>query len=328
VFSEVLRAHRAIEVTDLDSLAEVLAAATGQRRPSGPRIGVVTGSGGQAELILDAADETGLDLPPLDPQVRQEAEAVIGPLTGDGNPLDAWGNGDFARNFSHALHCLDVDPACNAIIMCSDGADGNPMGSADRSRNHARVLAEAAAKSKKPHYIMGTRPGVLQKAQVEQLREHGIPVLGGARQGLGAVAKLGRAAQKRPPLLASSHDQPSLKDLLGKGTPRPTIHEADAKQFFARCGLPVTREALATDWDAARKAAAAIGYPVALKTISDHIAHKSEHGLVALSIQDESDLRAAYDRRPWRHRHRDFQGLCVAPAAAGGRRCRSDDFGA
>jgi acyl-CoA synthetase (NDP forming) len=296
VFSEVLRAHRAIEVTDLDSLAEVLAAATGQRRPSGPRIGVVTGSGGQAELILDAADETGLDLPPLDPQVRQEAEAVIGPLTGDGNPLDAWGNGDFARNFSHALHCLDVDPACNAIIMCSDGADGNPMGSADRSRNHARVLAEAAAKSKKPHYIMGTRPGVLQKAQVEQLRKHGIPVLGGARQGLGAVAKLGRAAQKRPPLLASSHNQPSLKDLLGKGTPRPTIHEADAKQFFARCGLPVTREALATDWDAARKAAAAIGYPIALKIVSDHIAHKSEHGLVALSIQDESDLRAAYDR--------------------------------
>lgn len=294
VLSEVLRAHRAIEVGDLDSLAEVLAAASGQRRPSGPRIGVVTGSGGQAELILDAADEAGFDLPPLDTRVRQTAEAVIGPLTGDGNPLDAWGNGDFARNFSHALHCLDTDPNCDAIVMCSDAADGNPMGSVDRSRNHARVLAEAAAKSRKPHYIMGTRPGVLQKAQVELLREHGIPVLGGARQGLGAVAKLGRAAQKRPPLLPADQDQPSLDDLLGQS--RPTIHEADAKRFFARCGLPVTREALAADWDAARNAAASIGYPVALKIVSDDIAHKSEHGLVALALQTETELRAAYDR--------------------------------
>jgi acetyltransferase len=171
------------------------------------------------------------------------------------------------------------------------------MGNADRSRNHARVLAEAAAKSNKPHYVMGTRPGVLQKAQVDQLREHGIPVLGGARQGLGAIASLGRAARQRPPLPRSDGNQPSLENLLGESTNRrPTIHEADAKQFFARCGLPVTRETLASDWPTAQNAAASIGYPVVLKIVSDHIAHKSEYGLVALSIQNEADLHTAYDR--------------------------------
>jgi acyl-CoA synthetase (NDP forming) len=297
VFSEVLRAHRAIEVGDLDCFAEVLAAATGKRRPTGARIGVVTGSGGQAELILDVADEIGLHLPPLDAQVRRKAETVIGPLTGDGNPLDAWGNGDFAKNFSHALHCLDADPNCDAIVMCSDAADGNPMGRAERSRDHARVLIEAAAKSAKPHYIMGTRPGVLQQAQVELLREYGIPVLGGARQGLGAVASLGCAARKRARSQANNRNQPGLENLLDDGGKRrPTIHEADAKQFFGRCGLPITREILATDWEAARQAAMSIGYPVALKAVSDHIAHKSEHGLVALSLQNEGELRVAYDR--------------------------------
>ena len=296
VFSELLRAHRVIEVSDLDTLAEVLAAANGKRSPIGSRIGVVTGSGGQAELILDVANETGLDIPPLDAQVRQKAESVIGSLTGDGNPLDAWGNGDFARNFSHALHCLDTDPNIDAIVMCSDAADGNPMGRAERSTDHARVLAEAAAKSTKPHYIMGTRPGVLQKAQVQLMRAHGIPVLGGARQGLGAVAALGRVAQKRPPLLVNDQNMPDLGSLLAENKVRPTINEADAKQFFGRCGLPVTREILAVDWNATRQAVASINYPVVLKIASDHIAHKSEHGLVALSIQNENELRAAYDR--------------------------------
>lgn len=41
---------------------------------------------------------------------------------------------------------------------------------------------------------------------------------------------------------------------------------------------------------------AEIGWPVALKVVSDRIAHKSERGLVALSISNETELRLAYDR--------------------------------
>jgi hypothetical protein len=31
-------------------------------------------------------------------------------VTGDGNPLDAWGNGTFAPNFDHALAALNTSP--------------------------------------------------------------------------------------------------------------------------------------------------------------------------------------------------------------------------
>ena len=65
VFSEVLRAHRAIEVTDLDEMTEVLAVCQGERWPRGRGISVITGSGGLAEMILDNATAAGLDLPPL-----------------------------------------------------------------------------------------------------------------------------------------------------------------------------------------------------------------------------------------------------------------------
>ena len=86
VFSAMLRAHRAIEVSDLDELTEVLAVCQGRRWPTGRRLAAVTASGGQAELILDVASAAGLELPPLSPEGRKEIERVIGPVTGDGNP--------------------------------------------------------------------------------------------------------------------------------------------------------------------------------------------------------------------------------------------------
>src|SRR5580692_1979131 len=79
VFSEVLQAHRAIEVDDLDMLAEVLAVCQGRVWPRGRQIAVITASGGQAELILDLASEAGLELPPLPAPARAEVERVIGP---------------------------------------------------------------------------------------------------------------------------------------------------------------------------------------------------------------------------------------------------------
>ena len=84
--------------------------------PEGRRLAVVTASGGQAELVLDVASEHGLELPPLPPESRKEAERVIGAITGDGNPLDAWGNGDYATNLPHALKVLDQTPTADVIV--------------------------------------------------------------------------------------------------------------------------------------------------------------------------------------------------------------------
>jgi acyl-CoA synthetase (NDP forming) len=57
VFSAMLRAHRAIEVADMDEMTEVIAACQAERWPRGRRIAIMTASGGQAELILDLATD-------------------------------------------------------------------------------------------------------------------------------------------------------------------------------------------------------------------------------------------------------------------------------
>src|SRR5580704_2001859 len=128
VFSEVLRAHRAIEVSDLDELTEVLAVCQGRRWPRNPGISVISGSGGLAELILDNATTAGLELPALSPAERAEAERVIGRITGDGNPFDAWGNGNYAVNLPHAMSVVDGSERIAAIVYCADTSNDGHIG--------------------------------------------------------------------------------------------------------------------------------------------------------------------------------------------------------
>jgi acetate---CoA ligase (ADP-forming) len=190
--SELLRAHRAIEVSDLVEFTEVLAASQGAKRPAGRRIGVITSSGGLAELILDAAASVGLQLPPLSAAAKAEIEGEIGFVTGDGNPLDAWGNGTFAANLPRALALFDRSPDHDIVVLCRDNSDSQPFEMPEVPRSYLELFVRAAASSKKPHYLLHTRPGVMNREQVAYLRAAGIPVVGGIREGLTAIDRLAR----------------------------------------------------------------------------------------------------------------------------------------
>jgi acyl-CoA synthetase (NDP forming) len=336
VFAEVLRAHRAIEVHDLDELTEVLAAAEGSRRPQGGRIGVVTSSGGKAELMLDVAARHGLSLPPLPKELMADVERAIGPLTGDGNPLDAWGNGDFATNFPHALRAFQRNPACDAVVMSTDVADGDPMGHPERGLRYARILVDAATGAEKPHYMLGLRSGVTEQAQIDFLKQHNIPVIGGIRQGLGAVSKLGAiSVPLASPLPSPGQPVDGITLLTADRTRRPSINEFDAKQLLAAHGLPVTREILAKTWQDVRTAAADIGFPVVLKIASDSIPHKSDLGLVAVGLTSLQMLEDAW--RPMQATLEatpgiEFAGFLVQEMVVGGMEVmagvsRDPDFG-
>ncbi len=293
VFSAMLRAHRAIEVNDMDELTEVLAACQGERWPRGRRFAVMTASGGQAELLLDVATSAGIELPPLSPASRAAVQRVVGTITGDGNPLDAWGNGDFATNFPHALKVLGADPDVDVVTLCSDGLDDSPIGSAPRLLEYARHLAEGSKASTKPFYFMTTRSGVFRRDQLALLREYGITIVGGTRQGLGAVDRLARWNMPRSAPRPTPAAGGRVAAMLA-GRARPTIHEGDAKRVLAEAGLPVAREQQVVTLSDAQAAATAIGYPVVLKVVSDAIPHRSDLGLVAVGLRDERELASAW----------------------------------
>ncbi|HKZ08759.1 MAG TPA: acetate--CoA ligase family protein [Methylomirabilota bacterium] len=322
VFEAVLRAHRAIEVHDMDELTEVLAAGQGARRPAGRRIAVVTNSGGHTELILDVAASVGLELPPLSPATRAEAARVIGAVAGDGNPLDSWGNGDFQTNVPHALKTLGADPDIDAVVWCTDSLDDSPLGTPERFMTYARILVEGAKASTKPFYLMGTRSGIFRRDQHELLSAEGIAMVGGTRQGLRAIDRLARWGAPMPASRPTpARPLPTLDPLLRDGA-RRTIHEHDAKRLLAEAGIPVVREMLCATVEDAATAAATLGYPVALKLVADDVPHRSDLGVVAVGLRDPRELAEAWQRmaaiRAERLRDVRVAGFVVQPVVRGG----------
>ena len=75
--------------------------------------------------------------------------------------------------------------------------------------------------------------------------------------------------------------------------PARTLSEHASKELLAAFGVAVAREALAADADAAARAAAGLGFPVALKLCGDAIAHKTERDLVRLGLADADAVRRA-----------------------------------
>jgi len=76
----------------------------------------------------------------------------------------------------------------------------------------------------------------------------------------------------------------------------PVLTEVEAKALLAKYNVPRPYEELASDAEAAVRAAARIGGPVALKVQSPDITHKTEAGGIALGILGEQAVRASYER--------------------------------
>ncbi|WP_431281491.1 acetate--CoA ligase family protein [Humitalea sp. 24SJ18S-53] len=290
-FSAVLRAHRAIEVDDPAELAEVLAACQGRHMPRGRRLAIVTGSGGQTELILDLAEQTPIVLDPMAPADRAAIDPVIGGVPGEGNPLDAWGNGKPDVNYPHSMQVLGASAHCDAVAFCGDGMDGHPLDDPAEDLPYAEMVKAAAAGSQKPFYYLSTRAGVFRTDQEAVLRPGGVAMLSGVLQGLRAISRLADWGQPRAPLRAGPGLRPAAID-----TGRATIHEYDAKRMLAKAGVATVPEHLAQTLPDALAAARSLGFPVVLKVVADAIAHKSELSLLELRLTDDAAVTAAWGR--------------------------------
>ncbi|MER7660586.1 GNAT family N-acetyltransferase [Streptomyces sp. NPDC096193] len=73
-----------------------------------------------------------------------------------------------------------------------------------------------------------------------------------------------------------------------------TLAPADAHDLLARYGIHVRPTLPAPGPDDAVRAAARLGYPVALKTTAPHLRHRADLGGVRLDLANEEQLRQAY----------------------------------
>jgi acyl-CoA synthetase (NDP forming) len=118
-----------------------------------------------------------------------------------------------------------------------------------------------------------------------------------------------------------------IKEALARG--KTALTEYESKQFCAAFGIPVCREAIASDVAAAVNAARKIGWPVVLKASGEKFLHKTEVSGIALDLKTEAEVRQAGERLLG---IRGCQALLVQEMVAGYRELvcglvRDDQFG-
>lgn len=85
-----------------------------------------------------------------------------------------------------------------------------------------------------------------------------------------------------------------IKNAVQRG--QKTLSEYESKQVLASFNIPISKEYLTTTVEEAVQKAEEIGFPVVLKVCSHRIAHKTEGGLVEISLDSSSAVEKAFER--------------------------------
>jgi len=254
--------------------------------PTGTRTGVITSSGGAGILMADAADDVGLQMPPLPADVQAELRAVW-PAAGVGNPIDTTGQlVNDGRLLSEFLQVALRSRAFDSLIVFLSYIGMFP----DWSPVAVDALRDAKAKypDAEISVAMLTTPQVRRQLQSFGIRTFDDPTT--------AVRALGRAITV---IRGLAEDSPLPPTGSGAGTvPVPAgtvLSEFDSAALLEAAGIPVAARRRVRSAAQAASAAAELAVPLAVKVISADLLHKSDVGGVILNVTGP-DAAAAYQQ--------------------------------
>ncbi|MFJ4839392.1 acetate--CoA ligase family protein [Streptomyces sp. NPDC088746] len=316
-------AFRKLGVVRVRSLEDLIITAgllahTGPVR--GPRIAVVTPSGGACEVIADRAEQEGLELPPFAPETVARLKEILPDFATVQNPLDVTGYVVVDRTLlSRALEVVADDPGVDAVMLLTD-LPRLPPADPDLTLQHFAATAQRIRDARRPVIVAGNVLTDITEVGRQVQRETGFPyVVGGIEH---AMTAIGAAVRWSRALGGTDEAAPA-----GKGVP-PVVRgettglwtEHRASRLLTDNGVPVVPSALAATEDEAVEAAAAFGYPVVLKAAAEGLGHKSDIGGVRLGLNGPEAVRAAHGEvcAALRDRGLTSAGTLVQPQRRGG----------
>ena len=308
VFDAAIRRAGMLRVDTLQDLfvaAETLAHFRGLQRHEDrdalEQLTILTNGGGAGVMAADAAAAAGVALAPLAADTLHALDAVLPAHWSRANPVDIIGDAPVQR-YVDALRLLQADPRSGTLLLMH--APTAIVPSTEIATALAPVLQPGTQDQAQPQRLMACwlgGPAVLQARQ--QFQAAGIACYDTPEDAIRAFSMLVTYRRNQELLMeapsiaqAPSIDVPRVRRLLQQvlAGGREMLTEPEAKQVLQACGIPVVAtRAVKASPRAAALAAAEIGFPVALKILSEQITHKSDVGGVVLGLTSEAEVNAA-----------------------------------
>lgn len=316
VIDAVFERYGVLRVASPEELVETAAAAASVRPASGPRLAVVSSSGGACSIAADLADSGDLELPAL-------PEAAAGALTErlpdfgtPQNPLDT--TGIVVDRPVLLGECLEILADCGAYDQILVNLDLPPSEGEGTDDIHDRLVAvaEMCRRARVPVLLSSTVAGDVSPDRRSFLRDNGAHVCDGLAQAVtvaGHLAAYGRARSRAAERAAAS----AVRRGGGPAAPglprdRPALSELDSMALLGSLGLPVNPTRPVGSADEAVAAAEEFGYPVVAKIHSDTVLHKSDIGGVRTGLHDAGAVREAFGALDALKKDHDVLGVVIA----------------
>ncbi len=288
VFGLLNRQFGIIEVTDVDELVEIVAALIADKEPKGPRVAVITSSGGAGSLLPDHLHTAGLARAELDAGTRTELAKLIPTYGSVVNPIDVTAQlfTQEGGQFESACRMLLADSSVDALVVLLTTITGNAATAL------ATGIARLARQTSK-HISVVWMASVGETWEARQaLQRAGVVVSSSLSRQTHLLSKMSlRAAsfsndESSRALVETHPGQVVLDRLLGTGD---TITEATGDEFLDAIGIGRPPGILVATEQEAAEAAQTLGGSLALKIQSPQISHKSDTGGVRLDV-DPADV--------------------------------------
>lgn len=275
MYDALFRQTGVIRAQSFGDLLDIPAALATGRKLRGNRVAILTSTGGAGTLVSDSLGVSGFETPAPDAETAAALRAL---QTGDHaaldrNPIDVTLAGLQPQLLRGAIKALLASPTYDALAIIV-GASALAM-----PELMANAIQDCLPLSDKPvvAYVSPHAPEVQAL-----LTQRGVPAYSAAESCTAALGGLLHASRWTTPGAEAAPATVDAGDL-----PSGSLDEAQAKQLFARFGVPCARERVVADASQAERAAREFEGRVVLKILSNEITHKSDVGGVAVNLAPE-----------------------------------------
>ena len=348
IVDAAFRQARIIRVTNVDEMFDVGMCFANMPMPKGNRVAIVSEGGGDNSVAADNAEHFGLEVPVLPPATQNK----IRPFLLDGmpasNPIDYGGTAEENPDMiNKVVDVLMEDKTVDSVYVT-----GFFGGFKEIIAPHVGELEEKTSQELVRLMRQHGKPIAVHTSfaqapfrSMEILRDNGVLVTTSSERAAQCLAYMAKfrarlekleLAKALPTIQADVDKAKSLIEAV-KQEGRKNLLETEARQLLSLYDVALPPATLSKTPAEASRAAAAVGFPVALKIVSPEIVHKSDAGGVLLNLENEQAVRngfakvvaiAARVSSPDK-----ILGVLVAPMARKGQECiigmiRNSQFGA
>lgn len=292
-YRAVLQQAGVVLVDEIEALLDTTSFFAKAPPPRARGVAVAAVSGGACILLADQAEAHGVDLPPPGADTMATLEARIPEYGSPGNPCDMTAQVLATPQDLHAcFEALMADPAFGALVVPHTFAY-------DAATARIATLGRAAAEHGKIACNVWMTQHLEGPGAIESEQHPHVATFRSMRHCMAAIAAWHlhadwRARQGRQAPRLAAPEAAARAAALIEASPNRTLTEREGKDVLAAYGVPVVRDRLVHDAEAAVAAAVEAGFPVVMKVESPDIPHKTEAGVIRLNLRSADEVRGAF----------------------------------